>query len=215
MKDDYVVVLNKHNEYWAETSVKRALRKILNDRAISIEEDKQHLLGVIKLGWDERAEYRPIYRPLIIRLSFFDYYHYKTDKVVYSDNAIFIRDNSICQYWHNYTLNKDSSGKLVRISAERHKYKCKPSELTIDHIVPISRDGKTNDFINTVCCCRYCNEIIKKNQTPIEAGLELIREPKEPRRVKGDIARAFFIFDSNKQAHKAYNEMLRKNGQTM
>lgn len=213
MKDDCVVVLNKYEEFWTETSVKRAIRKIMNDRAVSLEDDKSHLLGVVKLGWGDTAEYKPVYRPLIIQLRYFDYYYYKTNKVQYSDNAVFLRDNSICQYWHDYVLKKDEEGKLIKHSANRHKYICRPSELTIDHVIPISRSGKTNDFTNAVCACRYCNEILKKNMTPEEAGLYLIREPKEPNRIKGDKARSFFIFDDKKRSHKAYSAFLARRGQ--
>ena len=127
-------------------------------------------------------------------------------KVQYSDNAVFLRDKSICQYWHYYDL---VNGKLIRAELE-HQHICKPSELTIDHVMPVSRGGKTNDFTNAVCACRYCNEIIKKNQTPEEAGLRLIRIPKEPKRVKGDIARSFFVYNPNKPAHKAYNEFINR-----
>jgi len=193
--DDCVIVLNKYDEYWAEMSTRRALRKILSDRAVPVKEDRSDLLGAIKLGWGPDAKYKPIYRPLIIRLSHFDYYYYKSDKVPYSDNAVFLRDKSICQYWHY------EDGKKIM-------YKCHPSELTIDHVQPVSREGKTNDFLNAVCACRHCNEIIKKNMTPEEAGLELIREPKVPKRITGDRARAFFAYDPKKKAHQAYNEFI-------
>ena len=206
MKDDSVIVLNKYEEYWTETSIRRAVRKILNNRAIIIKEDKRSLLGAIKLGWGPDAIYQPVYKPLIIKLAHFDYYHYKSDKILYSDNAVFMRDKCVCQYWHYYEL---IDGKPYTAEVE-FQYTCKPSELTIDHIVPISRGGSTNDFTNTVCACRYCNEILKKNQTPDEAGLRLIRLPKEPKRIKGDIARSFFKYDSTKQSHRVYNEYLRR-----
>lgn len=209
MKDDCVVVLNKYREYWTEMSTRRALRKIMNERAVALEEDKSILLGVERVGWGDKATYKPIYKPLVIELNYFDYYFYKNNKVQYSDNAVILRDNSICQYWHYYTLERDENNKMVRVPAPKHKYTCRPSEITIDHVQPISRGGPINDFKNAVCACRYCNEIIKRNQTPEEAGLELIREPKEPRRVKGDRARAIFVYNDSKKAHRAYNEMMR------
>ena len=209
MRDDSVIALNMYEEFWTEISVRKALRKIMSKRAIPLEEDRTNLLGVEKVGWGPDAIYKPVYKPLVIKYEYFDYYKYKTSSVVYSDNGVFLRDKSTCQYWHYYKL---VDGKPV--PAPKHQHVCKPSELTIDHVLPVSRDGKTNDFTNTVCACRYCNEIIKKNQTPEEAGLELIRQPKEPHRVKGDVARAFFVYNPSKPAHRAYNEFLmrRKNG---
>lgn len=197
MKDDSVIVLNMYDEYWAETNIRRALRKIMNDRAVPVKEDKSQLLGVVKLGWGPDAKYKPVYKPLVIRLSYFDYYYYKSEKVSYSDNAVFLRDKSICQYWH-YEKGK------------KFQYKCKPSELTIDHVLPVSRGGATNDFTNAVCACRHCNEIIKKNMTPEEAGLELIREPKVPKRIKGDRARSYFAFNPKNKAHQAYMELTKE-----
>lgn len=208
MKDDCVIVLNKYEEYWTEMPVKKAVRKVMNERAVALEEDRSNLLGIQRIGWGDKATYKPIYKPLVIKLSHFTYYYYKSDKVMYSDNAVFLRDKSICQYWHYYKLVDNKP-----VKADKHQYICRPSEATIDHVLPVSRDGKTNDFTNTVCACRYCNEIIKRNQTPEEAGLELIRMPKEPRRVKGDMARSYFMYDPKKAAHQAYNDYIsrRKN----
>ena len=208
MKDDCVVVLNKYEEYWTETNSRRALRKIMSERAVVLEEDHTNLLGVVKLGWGEKATYKPIYRPLIIKLSYFTYYYYKSDKVQYSDNAVILRDNNICQYWHDYVLE---CGINRGVPAKRHKYTCRPSEITIDHVQPISKGGTVNDYKNAVCACRYCNEIIKRDRTPEEAGLELVRVPCEPHRVKGDRARSIFVYNDNKRAHKAYTEYLKKN----
>jgi hypothetical protein len=202
---DTVIVLNKYEEYWTEIGLRKALRKLLNDRAVPFKEDTSNLLGVLKLGWGPDAKYKPVYKPLIIKLLYFDYYKYKSDKVPYSDNAVFIRDKSICQYWHYYNL---LDGKVV--SAEKHQHVCKPSELTIDHVLPISRGGHNNSFTNTVTSCMHCNLILKKDKTPEEAGLELIRQPKVPSRVKGDIARSYFAFNPENKAHVEYNNFLKE-----
>ena len=42
------------------------------------------------------------------------------------------------------------------------------SDLTIDHIIPLSKGGK-HTFENTCCCCRTCNEK-KGNRTPEQWG---------------------------------------------
>ena len=67
----------------------------------------------------------------------------------------------------------------------RDKYTCKYCSLdltdknaTVDHIVPRHKGGG-NSWVNLVACCRDCN-LFKGNKTPKEAGMELLRKPKEP-----------------------------------
>lgn len=50
--------------------------------------------------------------------------------------------------------------------------------LTIDHVIPRSRGGKT-DFDNCVACCKNCNTK-KGNQTPREVGMYLKKRPFQP-----------------------------------
>ena len=69
---------------------------------------------------------------------------------------IWLRDKGICQY----------SGK-----------KLKPEEANIDHPFPKSRGGP-NTWENMVLCHKEINSK-KGNKTPEEAGLKLIKEPKE------------------------------------
>ena len=71
-------------------------------------------------------------------------------------NNIWIRDKGICQY----------SGK-----------KLKPEEANIDHPFPKSRGGQ-NTWENMVLCHKDINSK-KGSKTPEEAGLNLIRQPKE------------------------------------
>jgi hypothetical protein len=59
----------------------------------------------------------------------------KSHPVKYSKKAIFVRDNYCCQY----------CGKMLR-----------HSQLTIDHIVPRAKGGKSN-FLNCVTACGPCN----------------------------------------------------------
>jgi 5-methylcytosine-specific restriction endonuclease McrA len=52
-------------------------------------------------------------------------------------------------------------------------------ELSIDHVLPRSRGGRTV-WPNVVCACMKCN-VRKGGRTPVEAGMRLIREPVQPR----------------------------------
>jgi 5-methylcytosine-specific restriction endonuclease McrA len=65
----------------------------------------------------------------------------------------------------------------------RDRFRCsycgvKSKNLTIDHVLPRSRGGKT-DFDNCVACCKKCNDK-KGAKTPREAGLALRRRPFQP-----------------------------------
>ena len=53
-----------------------------------------------------------------------------------------------------------------------------PNALTIDHVIPSSRGGKT-DFDNCVTSCAPCNQR-KGARTPREAGMHLSKMPYQP-----------------------------------
>jgi len=50
--------------------------------------------------------------------------------------------------------------------------------LTIDHVIPKDKGGKT-DWDNLVACCTRCNSK-KGNRTPEEAGMTLRKKPRKP-----------------------------------
>jgi 5-methylcytosine-specific restriction endonuclease McrA len=50
--------------------------------------------------------------------------------------------------------------------------------LTYDHVMPRARGGRT-DWENIVTCCRPCNDK-KRDRTPDEAGMKLLRRPVKP-----------------------------------
>ncbi|TMC51030.1 MAG: HNH endonuclease [Chloroflexi bacterium] len=50
------------------------------------------------------------------------------------------------------------------------------SDLTIDHVVPVSRGGEADSWENQVVACRHCNWR-KANRRPEEVGLRLRRRP--------------------------------------
>ena len=77
--------------------------------------------------------------------------------VTLSSKNIKERDGNVCQY--------------TGIKLPAHM-------LNIDHVIPKSRGGK-DTWENLVACDKRLNSI-KGNKTPEEAGLKLIRKPKEP-----------------------------------
>jgi 5-methylcytosine-specific restriction endonuclease McrA len=53
---------------------------------------------------------------------------------------------------------------------------CGKRGLTIDHILPKSRNGR-DEWMNTICACGRCNNI-KRDRTPEEAGMPLRFQPR-------------------------------------
>lgn len=91
----------------------------------------------------------------------------KKYKPKFSKINVFYRDNFECQYCF-YKISSDSTQR--KSSNE--------NILTIDHILPVSRGGKTT-FENCVCACANCNRI-KSNKTLEETNFRLKKKPVQP-----------------------------------
>ena len=91
--------------------------------------------------------------PLVMRLIKLIRTIYR-NKVPFSKNNVFSRDGFRCMYCGSR------------------------DQLTVDHIIPQSRGGKT-DFDNCTTACRPCNNK-KDRRTPREAGMHLSRQPYAP-----------------------------------
>ena len=77
--------------------------------------------------------------------------------ISFTKRNVFARDKWICQYCYQGF---------------------DPDDLTIDHVIPKSRGGKT-EWENIVSCCRKCN-VKKGSKTPLEAGMILKKHPVVP-----------------------------------
>lgn len=99
-------------------------------------------------------ELRPGYPvPSVIRLTRHNYIPHRGTTV--NRKYIYLRDKFTCQYCY-----KRFSG----------------SELTLDHIKPISRGGRSR-YENLCTCCKKCNHY-KADRTPEEAGMVLLHRYK-------------------------------------
>ncbi|MFN3266006.1 MAG: HNH endonuclease [Deinococcales bacterium] len=76
--------------------------------------------------------------------------------IAFNRRNVFRRDNHTCQY----------CGKVG-------------GDLTLDHVKPRSRGGR-NAWENIVTACRECNSK-KRDRTPLEAKMKLLREPFAPK----------------------------------
>ena len=91
--------------------------------------------------------------PSVIRLLHYRRIPHRTRAL--SRKNILMRDRSTCQYC-------GQTGSM--------------QELTLDHVVPRSRGGKSC-WENLVACCKRCNHR-KGDRMPVEVGMKLLREPR-------------------------------------
>ena len=93
--------------------------------------------------------------PKVILLLLYD--KLPRSSIKFNRKNIYQRDKNICQYCG-------------------HKFDI--TELNIDHIIPKVLGGKSM-WVNVVCSCVNCN-LRKGGRTPGQAGMKLIKLPKEP-----------------------------------
>lgn len=104
-----------------------------------------------------RSEHLSLPVPLVIRLVYFVKIPRRISLPV-TRRGVLSRDNYTCQYCGATPLRK---------------------YLTVDHVVPRSRGGKTT-WENVVTACERCNGK-KGNRTPAEANMKLRTQPVRPR----------------------------------
>ncbi|MDX2038532.1 MAG: HNH endonuclease [Isosphaeraceae bacterium] len=157
------LVLNKQ---WMPVNiapVSRALTLLWNEAAMVVDPDDFRLYN-----WADWSKMRPrdgepfirsvsflLRVPEVLALTKHD--RPRSNSVTFCRRNVFKRDHSTCQYCG-----------------------CQPGseELTIDHVVPRSQDGRTT-WENCVLACVSCNAR-KANRTPDQAGMKLRRAPFRP-----------------------------------
>jgi hypothetical protein len=178
------IVLNKNYQFCCEADIRRVVKWLIKDKIEVLVHDDSREIHSLAVKF-----------PMIVRLLDFVGYRAKDDRIPFNENAVYWRDDNVCQYWHH-----DSDGR-------RYKFQCTVHDRTIDHVVPRSKGGKKS-FENCVCACITCNIKIKKNRRPEEANLELLRKPFVPTRKKGELITGKFVFDPEKPSHKVYMERI-------
>ena len=94
--------------------------------------------------------------PRVVLLRYFD--RLPRQEVRFTRKNIYFRDKNRCQYCGRRFTTR---------------------ELNLDHVVPLSRGGRTS-WDNVVCCCFACNHR-KGNRLPHETGMRLIQVPVKPK----------------------------------
>lgn len=167
---DRVLVLNRNWQPVNVVGVRRAFSLLWQDHARVIDtregafspldaEDwlELSLNAEVGPGWNyiTTVRYR-ILIPKVLLLNSYD--RLPLTEVKFNRENIFVRDQYTCQY----------TGR-----------RCRPSELTLDHVIPQDRGGRTS-WENIVTCAREINAL-KANRLPHEAGLKLLRRPRKPK----------------------------------
>jgi len=169
------LVLNKN---WMPVNVipvHKAIMKVFADRAVflDVETFQTYDFECWVVNWDDairaakiesdkviRAVDFGLFKPEVIVSSEYDGLGYKLGrrKPKFSRTNLYRRDRNTCQYCG-------------------HKHKTE--DLTMDHVMPKEQGGETT-WTNIVLACIPCNQK-KRNRTPEQAHMRLIREPRQPK----------------------------------
>ncbi len=119
-----------------------------------------------------------INKPAVIRLL--RYFKRKIFTARFTKNAVVARDRSTCMYCSQMLGSH---------------------EITFDHIIPLSKGGKSNEWENIVTACKYCNQK-KGARTPEQAGMKLVKKPTVPTYMLG--VDAAFQYNGGPEQWRAY-----------
>ncbi len=168
-----VLVLNRFYLAVHVVNVRRAFALLFRELAEVVHVEDGQYANYNFESWREISELRANYKapdddwiqavnfeiqvPRVIRLL--SYERLPKQTVRFNRRNIFARDGNRCQY----------CGKRFPTS-----------ELSLDHVIPRSRNGDTS-WENIVCSCVKCN-VRKGGRTPLEAHMKLVRAPFKPKR---------------------------------
>jgi len=163
MIDGGVLVLNRLFQAIQITTVRRAFCLLYKGEVRAVDPD------YTTYDWedwkdippqpDEEFLATPSFRiriPRVVLLLHFD--RLPRHEIRFTRKNIFFRDKNRCQY---------CGGRFST------------SDLNLDHVIPLSRGGKSN-WENVVCCCVRCNSR-KGGMLMNQAGMQLVRVPVRPR----------------------------------
>lgn len=105
-------------------------------------------------GGTVRTVNRTFVQPQVVRMAY--YVRRPNQRVKFTKRTVLARDSHTCQY----------CGAQTR-------------DLTLDHVIPRTLGGETI-WTNVVAACKRCNGT-KGGRTVKDAGMRLLRIPKEPR----------------------------------
>lgn len=153
--DGRVLILNQSYEPMGTIPVDDAMCKLMNPTTpLEVVKWTEAVLHSAKDEW-------PV--PSIMKLNYYVPLRKRRDAALSKRGRIYQRDKYKCQYC-GIKAGKYHPVYRKKLSVEHH--------LTLDHIIPKSRDGATKPN-NLVTACKDCNQK-KKDRTPEEAGMKLL-----------------------------------------
>jgi 5-methylcytosine-specific restriction endonuclease McrA len=166
MNGNHILVLNKSWTAINVVTLIESMKMLCRETADVMDPDTYELFALDR--WMERSKSRDIptakfiktpssriERPEIVLLR--RYHGMPFTEVNFTRRNLYKRDNYTCQY-----CTKQFG----------------PSKLSIDHVVPTSRGGRTS-WVNCVSACVDCNSK-KANKLLAHCGLTLVNRPKKP-----------------------------------
>lgn len=170
--DSSVLVVNRFYMAVHVVNVRRAFGLLYRQLAEVLDVDEGHYANYDFETWLEMSELRAeekkltddwvrsvsfeVLVPRVIRLLKYDRVPKLSTR--FNRRNLFARDNNQCQYCSRVLPS---------------------SQLSIDHVMPRSRNGETT-WDNVVACCVRCNTK-KGGRTPQEAHMRLLRPPRKPK----------------------------------
>lgn len=163
-----VLVLNKAWQPVNIVGMRRAINLLFQGNAQVVHDDGNGHHTYALDEWLEFSEKHPapgesiravrlaVRAPSVLLLTGYD--RLPRREVRFSRRNVYLRDGHRCQY-------------CGRVFA--------PAELTLDHVVPRDRGGKTN-WENIVTACVRCNAR-KADRLPLQAGMVLRKTPARPK----------------------------------
>jgi len=167
-----VLVINNNYQALTTISLKKAINKIFTGNAVIVVPPDAHNSLWQELDWSDWAKLEPKEGETVIQAACRAFKipeiikvvnsNYKpTKRTKFTRRNIFKRDESKCQY----------CGKQAPNDIDW-------SDLSLDHLIPKSRGGKT-EWLNIVLCCVKCNQK-KNNRLLSECSMKLLKQPIVP-----------------------------------
>ena len=159
-----------------ETLPRSQMARLAEHKTLVLNADMQPLSWMPLSTWTWQEAMTAVLQERVIQLRAYE------DLTIRSAHAEFEVPSVVC-------LKKYQRKKAVAFTRYnlflRDEFTCqycgvqKPAkELTFDHVVPRSRNGRSS-FANIVASCGRCN-LRKGNKTVREAGMKLLRKPRVP-----------------------------------
>ncbi len=170
--NESVLVLNKYLLAIQVTSVQEPIKNLVSGKIKIIDKEwctynlEEWTAKTFELRLNGIEDYPGLLRspstalaaPVVITVPSCEFNNPAIKTVRYSRRNLLERDLYTCQYCHRKFSKK---------------------ELTVDHVIPKSKGGRSN-WTNVVACCRKCNGD-KKDKSLQELGWQLKKQPTKPK----------------------------------